>query len=283
VTWGVSSNAFNSADYVITTENWPTFRAAILDAAAWAQANGVYEFQLGNEEELHIWRHPVSLVRSANIVTATFTEDHGFTAGNPIDIWNAGPSSFNFHGTITVTGAKTFTYPSAGTNGSVSNPADVFIGNMPEGTIQANLKSVATSVQAIFTRGNVSYSTTGDWFMGEWHSLGRGDIDILAFNAYTNLFTPPHDWTWGLANQVAWFGSDHTYLTEFSLNSGSLDAYSADEAVQAAGTTTMLAAIKAAGITRANFFVYGPDNTYGARKADGTYRELWNILKKANG
>jgi len=47
--WGVSSN-----QTVITTENWPDFRQAILDAAYWAQDNGVYEFQLGNEEELHI-------------------------------------------------------------------------------------------------------------------------------------------------------------------------------------------------------------------------------------
>jgi hypothetical protein len=54
VIWGVSSNALNNTDYTITAENWPTFRQAILDAAQWAQDNGVFEFQLGNEEELHI-------------------------------------------------------------------------------------------------------------------------------------------------------------------------------------------------------------------------------------
>jgi len=54
VIWGVSSNALNNADYTITAENWPTFRQAILDAAQWAQDNGVFEFQLGNEEELHV-------------------------------------------------------------------------------------------------------------------------------------------------------------------------------------------------------------------------------------
>jgi hypothetical protein len=47
--WGVSSNPT-----VITASNWVDFRAAILDAAQWAQANGVYEFQLGNEEEYHV-------------------------------------------------------------------------------------------------------------------------------------------------------------------------------------------------------------------------------------
>src|SRR5665648_671358 len=47
--WGVSSNPT-----VITAENWVNFRQAILDAAQWAQDNGVYEFQLGNEEEFHV-------------------------------------------------------------------------------------------------------------------------------------------------------------------------------------------------------------------------------------
>lgn len=54
VIWGISSNALNNIDYTITAENWPTFRQAILDAAQWAQDNGVYEFQLGNEEEYHV-------------------------------------------------------------------------------------------------------------------------------------------------------------------------------------------------------------------------------------
>jgi hypothetical protein len=48
VIWGVSSNGTT-----ITSTNWPNFRQAILDAAAWAQANGVFEFQLGNEELFH--------------------------------------------------------------------------------------------------------------------------------------------------------------------------------------------------------------------------------------
>jgi hypothetical protein len=45
--WGVGAQN-------ITAKNWPNFRQAILDAAQWAQDNGVYEFQLGNEEELHV-------------------------------------------------------------------------------------------------------------------------------------------------------------------------------------------------------------------------------------
>ena len=53
VIWGVSSNSYNNPAYIITATNWGDFRAAILNAAQWAQDNGVYEFQLGNEEEIH--------------------------------------------------------------------------------------------------------------------------------------------------------------------------------------------------------------------------------------
>ena len=54
VVWGVSSNSFNNPSYTITSSNWPAFRQAILDNARWAQDNGVYEYQLGNEEEFHV-------------------------------------------------------------------------------------------------------------------------------------------------------------------------------------------------------------------------------------
>ena len=54
VVWGVSSNPDDNSDYLITASNWPAFRQAILDNAQWAQDNGVFEFQLGNEEEAHI-------------------------------------------------------------------------------------------------------------------------------------------------------------------------------------------------------------------------------------
>lgn len=53
VIWGVSSNKGNNAAYEITAANWGTFSDAIKAAALWAQNNGVYEFQLGNEEEMH--------------------------------------------------------------------------------------------------------------------------------------------------------------------------------------------------------------------------------------
>jgi len=275
VVWGVSSYNTSNPNYTITAENWPSFRQAILDNAKWAQDNGVYEFQLGNEEDMHIWRHPVSITRTNNIATATFEEDHGFTAGNPVIIWGGNPSDFNAYSAnpvmITVTGPKTFTYPSMGDDGQVSNPRETFIGNMPETTIEANIKALATEVQAIFTRGNISYTTSDSYFMDKWHALGRGDIDILAWNVYSNQ----ESWQNDVANMINWWGADHSYITEFNLNYRSLDDYSTDEAAQAAALTSMIEYIKSSGVTRANYFCY-PGDKFGAMKGNGSYRELWN-------
>jgi len=48
VIWGVGGKSGT-----ISSANWSSYRQGILDSAQWAQDNGVYEFQLGNEEELH--------------------------------------------------------------------------------------------------------------------------------------------------------------------------------------------------------------------------------------
>jgi len=87
VVWGVSSNAYNNTDYTITAENWPTFRQAILNAAQWAQDNGVYEFQLGNEEEFHCDRwNPNATMKIPQLIAnlkSVATEVKGiFTNGN---------------------------------------------------------------------------------------------------------------------------------------------------------------------------------------------------------
>ena len=206
VIWGVGS-AYTG----ITSANWPDYRQAILDAAQWAQDNGVYEFQLGNEEEVHV------------------------------------------DGT-TITGEQMIT----------------------------NLKDVATEVKQIFTNGNISYSCAHN-SVNSWIAIGKGDIDILAANEYMGETTFNNNtWKTDITNLVNAFGADGTYLTEFSLSCVSLDTYSTDEAIQAAGVTEMIEYIKASGMTRAIFFCYyddsqpfGPEG-FGVVKTDGNYRLLWN-------
>src|SRR5665648_1034420 len=202
VIWGVCSGGTT-----ITSSNWSDFEAAILAAAQWAQDNGVYEFQIGNEEEYH----------------------------NDDD---------------TMTDAQLIT----------------------------NLKAVATDVQEIFTNGNVSYSC-GNSNIGDWVTAGKGDLDIMASNVYMTWGAGhPEDWEDMIDDLVGAFGTDGTYLTEFSLNTDSLDSYSTDEAVQAAAVTEMIEYIKASGMERALFYAWHDyaDGLFGVVKADGTYRQLWS-------
>lgn len=277
VIWGVSSNSFNSANNVITTENWSTFASAVLAAASWAQSNGVFEFSLGNEEELHLFRTPISLVRTSNVVTATFTENHGFTAPNPVNIWFAADNSFNaFPATITVISPTTFTYPSPGANGTLADPTVVQISNIIDDQIEANLKVLATSVQSVFTRGNVSYSCPigdGTYFIDKWHALGLGDIDIIAFNAYLDNSGVLAN----IANMIPYFGSSHVYLTEFSLSTTSLASYDSDPNNQAADIKSMMISIISAGITRALFYTW-QGNDFGVADDSNNFRPLWASL-----
>jgi len=206
VIWGVGSGAGT-----ITATNWLGYRQAILNNAQWAQDNGVYEFQLGNEEEVHV-------------------------------------------------------------DGSTMTGEQMII----------NLKDVATEVQAIFTRGNISYSF-GWGYDVDWIAAGKGDIDIIAYNLYMGgdgTYTYP--WKSDIDNLINAFGVDGTYLTEFGPSSSPLDDYSTDEAVQAAAVTEMIEYIKASGMKRAIFFCYyddsrpfGPEG-FGIVKTDGNYRLLWS-------
>ena len=83
IIWGVSSNSYDNPDYIITAENWSTFRQAILDAAQWAQDNGVYEFQLGNEEEFHVDGDTMTVAQIITNLKSVATEvQEIFTNGN---------------------------------------------------------------------------------------------------------------------------------------------------------------------------------------------------------
>ena len=152
--------------------------------------------------------------------------------------------------------------------------------------LRLNLKSVATDVQAIFTNGNVVYSTYTRTNLAAWDTLGLGDIDLLGYNSYMEENTQI-EWDWWKEDMdllIGYFGVDKVYYTEFGPSYISLDDFSTDEAVQEATTADMIDYIKASGIKRALYFnyyddslPYGPEG-FGALKTDGTYRKLWNVL-----
>ena len=208
VVWGVSSNSHNNTDFLITEESWPNFRQAILDAAQWAQSNGVYEFQIGNEEEWHVDGTTLTAVQ-----------------------------------------------------------------------IIENLKSIASEVKTIFTNGKISYTCFTD-YIDYWIMVGKGDIDILAFNMYRGgNDNYNNDWKRIITKMVNGFGVESTYITEFNISWSSLDDYSTDEKIQAVALKEMIDYIKDSGIKKAFYFIYRDTplfTDYGARKYDGTYRLLWD-------
>jgi len=204
VIWGVSTGV------TLTSSNWSAYATAVESAATWAQANGVFEFQIGNELEQR--------------VDGT---------------------------TLTVTQLRT------------------------------NLKALATSVQAIFINGNVSYPTSEDYING-WVSAGKGDLDLLSLNVY---IYDDVGWKWQIDTMFGAFGANGTYITEFNIDGDNVNHYSEDEAVQAAGVTEMIDYIRAAGMTRAIFFTWHDlgSFTLGVVKTDDTYRLLWWSLLDSGG
>ncbi len=199
VIWGVGS-----AHTKLTAANWDSYVTAVESYAAWAQANGIYEFLIGNETERH-------------------------------------------NNDTTLTDAQ----------------------------LRANLRSLATSVQAIFTNGDVGYGNSCE-FLSNWLTEGRGDIDQLSWMIYIDEENDV--WKNNVDAMVAAFGN-HTYINEFNLDSGGYVHYSEDEAVQVVLITEMIDYFKASGITRAFFFCYTDSSRlsgFGAMKDDGTYRLLWS-------
>jgi len=78
VIWGVCSG-----ENIITDESWPDFRAAIFDTAQWAQDNGVYEFLIGNEEEMKVDSTTMTVAQLiANLKEVAVEVKQIFTNGN---------------------------------------------------------------------------------------------------------------------------------------------------------------------------------------------------------
>ena len=198
VIWGITTAT------TLTSSNWSDYSDAVLAGAQWAQDNGVYEFQIGNEAEAYI-------------------------DGDTL-VWS-----------------QLFT----------------------------NLKTLATAVQAIFTNGNISYSTMSI-YVTSWVAAGKGDIDLLACNIYRG--DPSWNyWKTDITNLVSGFGVNGTYLTEINLHWDDIDSYSTDESIQATAVAEMIDYIKASGMTRASFHLwYHPSLDLGVLKDDGTYKLLWS-------
>jgi len=153
--------------------------------------------------------------------------------------------------------------------------------------LRINIKALATSIQSIFTNGDVSYSTTVDLAgnLAAWIALGYGDLDSIGWMIYLNSGTGT-SWMTNIDAIYAEWGAK-SYIVEWNLDAAGYEYYSEDEEVQAAVITEMVNYIKASGIPRAFFYVYSQmgesDSEWAALKNDDTYRLLWWSLLDSGG
>lgn len=169
----------------------------------------------------------------------------------------------------------------------IGNEEEAHVDNttMTVATVRNNLKTLATDVQAIFTRGNVSYSpaslvNTAEW-ISAWNSLGKGDLDTLGLNVYRDtgsLFDTA--WKTNIDNLYANWGTN-CFISEWSVSYRSLNTWSTQQERQAMGIAEMLDYIQASGIPKAYFFAW-ESSSFGVFDGNTTYKLLWNILTMRN-
>lgn len=140
---------------------------------------------------------------------------------------------------------------------------------LTEAQLLLNLKSLATEVQAIFTRGNISYSTYGS-YLTSWSVAGKGDIDIISSNVYKS----GNDWITEISSMIAAFGITGYSISEF--NSASLD-----ENIVKSDVQIMIDYIENSNISTACFY-NARDEQFGYKNLSGRYNKVWEVLKEVN-
>lgn len=119
--------------------------------------------------------------------------------------------------------------------------------SLPNGTLRANLRQLATDCQAIYTKGPISYSSsifTGNE-IGAWTNEGLGGLDRIGFNLYgsdnvfaisaqaivTNFDNKGFVSEWGTSNGYHDFNNESLYEQAINkrrkllINSGVEEAY----------------------------------------------------------
>lgn len=152
-------------------------------------------------------------------------------------------------------------------------------------TMQTNLKSLATSAQAIYTAGPIDYVVSID-DVAPWISGGKGDLDLLGINIYKGFLTEYAGFVSALESCYTTFGSN-MFIGEFNTGNGFPDAvpygYSAAEELWTKANLTRRKLIDGHGIEW-YFFCYRdgqssvPANSFSLRKTNGDYRKAWDFI-----
>lgn len=201
----------------------------LLEDAAWAQANDVDAYCVGNENlisSVHGTTHGMlasSVVRTSNVVTATFAFDHGFTTGDYIFVYGATPSTINITDSestetvqCTVVNATTITYPATGVDGTATGT--IYIDWSAKEVVRKQL-AIWSACAAIFTNGPTIYSES-QGHTPPWIAVSSSlpSNALIALNGYGNGDNNAGFVYW--KNEVdgmfAEFGTDFV-ITEFNV------------------------------------------------------------------
>lgn len=180
VLWGISSNRYNDPTRLITQRTWPTFRAAIVSNASVAQSNGVTDYQCGNEEELHIYAVPTSMVRTSNVVTAVFPFTLDYQVGDTVYVADATPSDFNGTFTLASTNGTTLTWAQTAANNTATASK---LTDFTKAQLRTNLRGVVSDVKIVFS-GAVSTAVSQDDYIGWVTDATIGSFDYITYNIY---------------------------------------------------------------------------------------------------
>ena len=158
----------------------------------------------------------------------------------------------------------------------------------------AFIANTATDVQAVFTRGPVTYAAGhSDFIRVLWVANGLGGLDFIAPNIYLQ-YASPSDGD-GLQELEAWVGSfgSQMIVREWAVDAVSLTHFSSDWDKISFYTGKMLDRIKELGIDRAYYFCWndhiGPfgiingSNGSPSQESLVAYRQQWNNLATNNG
>jgi hypothetical protein len=151
---------------------------------------------------------------------------------------------------------------------------------MSQADLITNMKALATSVQAIFTNGNVSYVPLPTAAVySAWITAGRGDIDLIGGNIYWNDITTT-TWSTIISQLVTGFTASNVYISEFNIHGNTMDTFSSDPNIQTMAVETMVEYFHSLGITRIYWLQWHDwsGGTLGLMKTDGTFKNCWNTL-----
>lgn len=161
--------------------------------------------------------------------------------------------------------------------------------SITDSQIRSNLRTLATEVQSIFTRGPVSYQVCQDTNLNDWISDDDlGGLDLIAVNTYgiylDGKFSPTYKTN--IVNLLSAFGNQG-YISEFNLDAYDPRFQSIPEDLAIRETAVMMDYIKNSGVLRASFFQWrgfkDGDNAFSVRMNTEEFKTMWQPLANNNG